>query len=135
MLVRRIATVTISAPLASTAALVSAKSLYLPVPMRRRELYDLPPITSGSRFSCGFIRAGYRIRLSAADGDHDLQAVPVGDTLLGVAAAGHDLAVALERDALARELQPLDQLRAIERRLEPAGLAVDGDQDHACHSQ
>jgi hypothetical protein len=37
MLVRRMATVTISAPEASIAARVSAKSLYLPVPTSRRE--------------------------------------------------------------------------------------------------
>jgi hypothetical protein len=37
MLVRRIATVTISAPEASTAARVCAKSRYLPVPTSRRE--------------------------------------------------------------------------------------------------
>ena len=37
MFVRRMATVTISAPLASTARPVSAKSRYLPVPIRRRE--------------------------------------------------------------------------------------------------
>jgi hypothetical protein len=37
MLVRRIATVTISAPEASTAARVCAKSRYLPVPISSRE--------------------------------------------------------------------------------------------------
>jgi hypothetical protein len=37
MFVRRIATVTICAPEASTASRVCAKSLYLPVPMRRRD--------------------------------------------------------------------------------------------------
>ena len=37
MFVRRMATVTICAPLASTAARVSAKSLYLPVPISNRE--------------------------------------------------------------------------------------------------
>jgi len=37
ILVRRIATVTICAPLSSTARRVSSKSLYLPVPIRRRE--------------------------------------------------------------------------------------------------
>jgi len=61
MLVRRIATVTISAPLASTAALVSAKSLYLPVPISSREPNGLPAITSGSRFSWGFMVSGARI--------------------------------------------------------------------------
>jgi hypothetical protein len=38
MLVRRMATVMISAPEASIAARVSAKSLYLPVPTSRREV-------------------------------------------------------------------------------------------------
>ena len=41
---RLIATVTISAPLIDIAALVSFKSLYLPVPNINRELYDLPSI-------------------------------------------------------------------------------------------
>src|SRR5450830_910468 len=44
MLVRRMATVTICAPLASTARRVSSKSLYLPVPRSRREAYALPAI-------------------------------------------------------------------------------------------
>src|SRR3954466_5221706 len=46
MLVRRIATVTISAPLASIARRVSSKSRYLPVPTRSRDEYDLPATTS-----------------------------------------------------------------------------------------
>jgi len=37
MFTRRTATVTISAPLASSAARVCAKSLYLPVPTSKRE--------------------------------------------------------------------------------------------------
>jgi hypothetical protein len=37
MLVRRIATVTIAAPLASIASRVCAKSLYLPVPTSNRD--------------------------------------------------------------------------------------------------
>jgi hypothetical protein len=42
MLTRRTATVTISAPDASMARLVSAKSLYLPVPTISRDRYLLP---------------------------------------------------------------------------------------------
>ena len=59
MLVRRIATVTICAPLASTAARVSAKSWYLPVPTSRRDAYGLPAMTSGSRFSWGFMMSDW----------------------------------------------------------------------------
>src|SRR5512137_1299125 len=44
MLVRRIATVTISAPLASTASFVCARSLYLPVPISSRERNSRAPI-------------------------------------------------------------------------------------------
>ena len=47
MLTRRTATVTISAPLSSTALRVSAKSLYLPVPTMRRDLKVLPASLKG----------------------------------------------------------------------------------------
>jgi sulfur carrier protein len=50
MLVRRIATVTISAPLASMAARVCSISRYLPVPTSSRERYGRPAITSASEF-------------------------------------------------------------------------------------
>src|SRR5690348_8848159 len=87
MLVRRMATVTISAPLASTARRVSSKSRYLPVPMSRRERYALPAM----------------FRVSAADtsasshGHDDFKLVAVGERGIGVAAARHDLPVALHR--------------------------------------
>ncbi len=48
MLVRRMATVTISAPLASMACRVSSRLWYLPVPTSRREWYVLPAMISGS---------------------------------------------------------------------------------------
>jgi len=50
---RRTATVTISAPLSSTAALVSAKSRYFPVPTISRDRYFLPP--SSNAVSCIFV--------------------------------------------------------------------------------
>src|SRR5512137_1243432 len=53
MLVRRMATVTISAPLASTASLVWARSRYLPVPISRRERNSRAPMRSVSFISCG----------------------------------------------------------------------------------
>src|SRR4029077_16056843 len=52
MFTRRTATVTISAPLSSTAALVSAKSRYLPVPTISRDLNFIPPNSNG--VSCIF---------------------------------------------------------------------------------
>src|SRR5881394_1186446 len=48
MLVRRMATVTISAPLASMARRVSSKSLYLPVPISSRERNLRPATTKAS---------------------------------------------------------------------------------------
>src|SRR5438034_9629240 len=48
MFVRRIATVTISAPEATIAARVSSKSRYLPVPTSSRERYARPATISGS---------------------------------------------------------------------------------------
>ncbi len=49
-LVRRTATVTISAPLAAMARAVSSMSLYLPVPTSRRESYSLPAMMRRSVF-------------------------------------------------------------------------------------
>src|ERR1700756_312479 len=51
MFTRRTATVTISAPLSSTAERVSAKSVYFPVPTIRRDLYDFSPRTNVSLLS------------------------------------------------------------------------------------
>ena len=48
MFVRRMATVTIWAPEATTASRVSSKSRYLPVPTSSRERYARPAMTSGS---------------------------------------------------------------------------------------
>src|SRR3954469_12650924 len=116
ILTRRTATVTICAPLASIAARVSAKSLYLPVPTSRRDWYGLPAMMRLSRFSLGFMKADPHFRasslraLSAAGNDRgqsaaahrndDFKRVAVGEHLVGVTAARHDFAIALERDAL-----------------------------------
>jgi len=68
---------------------------------------------------------------AAADGHHDLEPVAVGEALFGMPAARDDFAVTLERNALTRQIEPGQQLEAIERRLELPALAVDGDRDHA----
>src|SRR5262245_51698360 len=87
-------------------------------------------MTSGSRFSWSFMSVTRFQQSAAAHGDHDFQLVSVDDLLFRMAAAGHDLAVALERDTLAGEVELREQLGAIERRLQLARLAVDGDGDH-----
>src|SRR5512141_390703 len=84
MLVRRIATVTISAPLASMARRVSSKSRYLPVPIRRRERYFLPATTNASSGVGSFFLADVS---AAAHGDDDLELVAFGERRLGIAAA------------------------------------------------
>src|SRR3569832_1907999 len=59
MLVRRMATVMISAPLASTAWRVSSRSLYLPVTTSRRDWYSTPAMMSGSRSVCAKAESWY----------------------------------------------------------------------------
>src|SRR5258706_16144351 len=120
MLVRRIATVTISAPEASIARRVSSKSGYLPVPPSRREPYALPATTSASFVT----RVSGAFTLASADRDHDLDAVALREALVGKAAARHDLAVALDRQALAGELELVEELRDRGRSIELARCAV-----------
>src|SRR3954465_10362434 len=132
------ATVTICAPLASTAARVSSKSLYLPVPTSRRDEYDLPAMTSCSiglplRITTidheSFTSGG--LQSAPAHRNHELQSIAVDELLCAELSARHDLAITLHCNAFAGELQLLDQLGDGERILEAAPLAVDGERDHA----
>src|SRR5437763_6700019 len=78
MLVRRIATVTISAPLASMARRVSSKSLYFPVPIRRRER-NLRPATTNTSSADEFSRREAGTDISTSSYRHDdLELVAVG---------------------------------------------------------
>src|SRR5208283_1127389 len=104
MFTRRTATVTISAPLASTAALVSAKSRYLPVPTIRRDLNCLPP--NSNEVSCIF---ALRVRLAAADEVDYLDLVARPYDRLAVARLGHDRAVDLDGHAAAAHVEALQQ--------------------------
>src|SRR5229473_7830579 len=125
MLVRRIATVTISAPLASTARRVSSKSLYLPVPISRRERYARPAMRSGSAI-CSARRVGAFIALASADGHDDFERIALGKPRVGVAASRHDLAVLFHRHALSRELERFEQPRHVGAGLETPRLTVYG---------
>src|SRR6266480_7809664 len=129
MLVRRIATVTISAPLASTARRVSSKSRYLPVPISRRERYACPAMSKGSAI-CSASRVGAFIALASADGHDDLERVALGKPRRGVAAARHDLAVSLDGHPFPRELERVEELRDIRAGLETLHLTVDRELDH-----
>src|SRR5258708_1293237 len=124
MLVRRMATVTICAPLASMARRVSSKSRYLPVPTSRRERYALPATTSESA------------PMSATpDRDHDFDAIAVGERLGAEAAARHDLAVALDREPPPGEGELVDQLGEGEGRGKLARSPVEEDADRCGHGE
>src|SRR5687767_7788174 len=67
--------------------------------------------------------------LASTHGDHHLDAVALGEELVAEAAARHDLAVALDGQALAREVERLEELRHGRRALELARGAVHVDAD------
>jgi len=110
MLVRRMATVTISAPLASTARRVSSKSLYLPVPIRRRERYARPATRSGSRFPRR--DASARSSLAPAHRDDDLSASPSARPVLTYWLRG-TISPFLSTPRAAGKLERLDQARHV----------------------
>src|SRR5258708_22770371 len=117
MWVRRMATVTICAPLASMARRVSSKSRYFPVPTRRREAYGLPAMRRGSLATD---------TSTASHGDHDLDAVAVGEPLAREAAARDDLAVPLDGQPPAGQRHFLEPLGEGERGREiPGGPGPD----------
>src|SRR4051794_31672866 len=120
MFVRRMATVTISAPEATTASRVSRKSRYLPVPTRSRDRYARPAMTNGSvnvegapgafmvRFyASASAPSSMRARRAELRGGElaapyradDLEAIAAGNGRVGVAAARDDLAVSFHGDA------------------------------------
>src|SRR5207302_990301 len=103
MFTRRTATVTISAPLSSTAARVSAKSLYFPVPTISRDLNDLPPRSNEVSLNCIFVPAN--LVSSPADEVYYLDVVTRLDHGRRVACPGDDLAINFDRDAALAHIQ------------------------------
>src|SRR5258706_2051627 len=126
MFVRRMATVTISAPLASMARRVSSKSRYLPVPTSRRDRYALPATTSESPPVLATTSA-------TPHRDHDLDTVAVDERLGCEAAARHDLAVALDREPAPGKGELVDQLGEGERGGEFPRRTVEHDADGRRH--
>src|SRR6187431_2732370 len=93
-LTRRTATVTISAPAASTAAAFCSKLLYLPVPTISREVKVRPATDQlSARTSC------WTVISAASDDMDDLIVVAVLDPDLREQRAGDDVEVALDRHA------------------------------------
>src|SRR3954468_20953958 len=91
---RRTATVTISAPDASTAAAFSSKLLYLPVPTISREVKLRPATVQPSALmSCCTPTS------ATSDKMHDLERVPVFDANLAERGARDDLEVPLDGNA------------------------------------
>src|SRR5688572_24631408 len=115
-LTRRTATVTISAPDASTAAAFCSKSLYLPVPTISREVKVRPATVHVSVKSS-----------TPANEVDDLIGVAILDDDLAEGRARDDLQVALDRDPLRIQPDLGDQLRQRSAWRHPAVLAVDCD--------
>src|ERR1051325_6617073 len=91
MLTRRRATVTISAPEASTAAAFSSRLLYLPVPTIRREVKVRPATVQVSALmSCCAVTS------TASDKMHDFILVAVNYLDFSKRGARHDLEIALD---------------------------------------
>src|SRR6202158_1758774 len=130
MLTRRTATVTISAPLSSTAARVSAKSLYFPVPTIKRDLNDLPPRSRVSLIlgSCILVTANFVS--SAADEVDYLDAVARLDDSRGIAGLGDNLAGDLDRDAALARVEALEQRDESKVAVDCIGIAVERDGWH-----
>ena len=105
MFTRRTATVTISAPEASTAAAFSSRLLYLPVPTISREVKVRPATVHVSACDRCLRRSS-----AASDEAHDLVIVAVLDLHFAERRARHDLEIALDRNAQRVEAELADQL-------------------------
>ncbi len=121
-LTRRTATVTISAPLAATAAAFWAKSLYLPVPTISREV-NVRPATV--QVSDSVISATHKM--------DDLQRIAFGQRDFAQCRARDDHAVALHRDLGRIEFEAADQIGNRAGR-GAAGFAVDGEGERCGHA-
>src|SRR6202789_1498238 len=90
---RRIATVSTSAPLAACAACITGIDGYLPVPTKSRERNVYLPIWSGASSTM----------LAAGDGHDDFEAVAVIQGAGRVFGARHDVVVERDRNAVAAQ--------------------------------
>src|SRR5437870_13510767 len=81
---------------------------------------------SGSAI-CSASRVGAFIALASADRDDDFERIAVGERGVRIAAARHDLAVLLHRDALSGKLERFEKTRDVRARLQTTCLAVYGE--------
>src|SRR6185295_3402500 len=124
MLTRRTATVTISAPDASTAAAFSPRLLYLPVPTISRELNVRPATVQRSdETDCGAFTS------APADEMDDLEGVPFRHPNLAESRARHDREVALDRDLPGVHPELAQHLCDGHSDCHPARVAVDVDRE------
>ena len=128
MFTRRTATVTISAPDASTAAAFSSKLLYLPVPTISREVKVRPATVQVSALTV--LLRGHSTASHEMD---DLVIVAVLDADSPSVDARHDFQVALDRDPHRIEASSLTISAMLMPSAHPAMLAVDADLN-ACRS-
>src|SRR5579875_1833772 len=128
MLTRRTATVTISAPLASTARRVSSKSRYFPVPTIKRERKTRPPSSSLSSCISILLPGHHRIgrRSAAAHKIHHLDEVAFIDDGVFVLRLGHHGLIDLDRNTVGLELEFRNQARNRGRTVKGMGFAVKG---------
>src|SRR5262245_2999575 len=117
---RRTATVTISAPDASSAALVCSRSLYLPVPTIRREPSSRVSMRSRSDMTAPWC-------LAPAHELHDLELIAVAQGRGRVQGARHDFTVALHGDRAGLDAELHEQRRDRDAGRDLARLAVDLD--------
>src|SRR6185369_9547324 len=100
MFTRRTATVTISAPDASTAAAFSSRLLYLPVPTISRDVKVRPAtVQLSGETDCGAFNSASSNKM------HDLERIAVSDGDLAQSCARDDLEIALTRALLRVETQ------------------------------
>src|ERR1700681_206354 len=115
---RRIATVTTSAPLASWACCMISSDGYFPVPTKSRERHSYLPTRSVSVSVC---------MLSSGDGDDDLDSVAVVQQPRGMVHPRHDVIVERDRGSVAPRAERFQQ--GVDRRTvgDFARLTVDRD--------
>ena len=109
MLTRRTATVTMSAPDAACACVMTACDGYFPVPTISRDLNVRPAITKG---------VSVTTRCSSTNEVHDLNGIAVPDDGVGERLPFDDVQIMLDSDAPRVDREPAEQLGHGERLLE-----------------
>src|SRR6266851_4054710 len=127
---RRTATVTTSAPDASSARIISSCERYLPVPTSRREWNTRPPMVRGMSFTTS---RAVVIGSPSSYEMHQLDGIARGDAHVAQRRPAHDAAVVLHHHGTRVEFQcrqELEQRRAVR---DGAPLAVHHDLDRLTH--